>query len=52
MNSNLYYIHDPTCAWCYGFVNTWEKIQQQLPSNAALKYVVGGLAPDSDQPMP
>lgn len=52
MNSTLYYIHDPMCAWCYGFEPTWEKIQQQLPSNITVKYVVGGLAPDSDQPMP
>lgn len=52
MNSTLYYIHDPMCAWCYGFVDTWEEIQQQLPSNITVKYVVGGLAPDSNQPMP
>lgn len=52
MNSTLYYIHDPMCAWCYGFIPTWEKIQQQLPSNIAVKYVVGGLAPDSNQPLP
>lgn len=52
MNSTLYYIHDPMCAWCYGFIPTWKTIQENLPSNINIEYVVGGLAPDSDQPMP
>ncbi|MCC3860115.1 DsbA family protein [Pseudemcibacter aquimaris] len=52
MTSTLYYIHDPMCSWCYGFAPTWQKIMDQLPDDIAVEYVVGGLAPDSDEPMP
>ncbi len=48
----LYYIHDPMCSWCYAFRPVWTQIQQQLPSNISVQYILGGLAPDSDQPMP
>ena len=52
MTTTLYYIHDSMCSWCYGFAPTWNKIQEKLPSTITVEYVVGGLAPDSDQPMP
>lgn len=51
-NATLYYIHDPMCSWCWGFRPVWEKLQQKLPSTLNVEYVVGGLAPDSDDPMP
>ncbi|MGS2717364.1 DsbA family protein [Eionea flava] len=51
----LYYIHDPMCSWCWGFRPVWESIRQgvteQFPQ-LAVEYIVGGLAPDSDVPMP
>ncbi|MGB5597532.1 MAG: DsbA family protein [Thiothrix litoralis] len=48
----LYYVHDPMCSWCYAFRPMWMQIQQQLPATIRVQYVLGGLAPDSDQPMP
>ncbi len=48
----LYYVHDPMCGWCWGFRPTWQKIQTALPDNIQVKYLLGGLAPDSDEPMP
>ena len=48
----LYYVHDPMCSWCYAFRPAWMHIQQQLPTNIRVHYVLGGLAADSDQPMP
>ncbi|UJF20025.1 DsbA family protein [Vibrio sp. SS-MA-C1-2] len=48
----LYYVYDPMCAWCWGFKPTWQKIKAQLPKQCDVIYVLGGLAPDSDQPMP
>ncbi|WMP16228.1 DsbA family protein [Thiothrix lacustris] len=48
----LYYVHDPMCSWCYAFRPIWMQIQQQLPATIRVQYVLGGLAPDSDQPMP
>ncbi len=50
--ATLYYLHDPMCSWCYAFRPVWIKIQQQLPSSISVQYILGGLAPDSDQPMP
>ena len=48
----LYYVHDPMCSWCWAFVPTWEKIQSGLPSDIEVVFLLGGLAPDSDLPMP
>ena len=48
----LYYVHDPMCSWCWGFRPTWQKIQVALPQNIQVKYLLGGLAPDSNEPMP
>ena len=52
MQSKLYYIHDPMCSWCWGFRPVWDELQVLLPELVQVRYVVGGLAPDSDQPMP
>jgi len=48
----LYYVHDPMCSWCWGFYPTWQKIQSELHDDISVKYLLGGLAPDSDKPMP
>jgi len=48
----LYYVHDPMCSWCWGFRPTWEKIKNGLPAEVELKHLLGGLAPDSNEPMP
>ena len=47
----LYYIFDPMCSWCYAFQPNWLALQDHLPNNVSVVYVVGGLAPDSDEPM-
>jgi putative protein-disulfide isomerase len=55
-NTTLYYVHDPMCSWCWGYRPTWDALQaqllQQFGQQLSLQYLVGGLAPDSDQPMP
>jgi len=48
MKSTLYYIHDPMCSWCWAF----RPVLQQLPQHIEVKYLLGGLAADTDQPMP
>jgi putative protein-disulfide isomerase len=40
------------CSWCYAFTPVWTQIQQKLPADLNVQYVLGGLAPDSDDPMP
>lgn len=55
MKKTLHYIHDPMCSWCWGFRPAWESIKASLPaidSHITVRYVLGGLAPDSDEPMP
>ncbi len=47
----LYYVHDPMCSWCWGFKPTWTEIKTKLPEQVELKYLLGGLAPDSNEPM-
>ena len=48
----LYYVHDPMCSWCWGFKPIWTEICTKLPSDIEIKYVLGGLAPDSNDVMP
>jgi putative protein-disulfide isomerase len=50
--ATLYFVHDPMCSWCYAFAPVWTQVQQQLPAAIRVQYVLGGLAPDSDQAMP
>lgn len=54
--AKLYYVHDPMCSWCWGYKPSWEHIEQVLADDfeAAIEicYLVGGLAPDSDEAMP
>ena len=49
---HLYYIHDPMCSWCWAFRPTLEKLLQQLPADIKHSRLLGGLAPDTRQPMP
>lgn len=48
----LYYVHDPMCSWCYAFAPAWRQIETTVADSVTVQYVLGGLAPDSDQPMP
>lgn len=40
------------CGWCWGFRPTWQKVIKNLPVDIQVKYLLGGLAPDSDELMP
>lgn len=48
----LHHVHDPMCSWCYAFAPTWKQIRAALPKAIDVRYVPGGLAPDTDEPMP
>ena len=48
----LYYVLDPMCSWCWGFRPVFEQVKSALPAEIQIRYVMGGLAPDSDEPMP
>jgi len=40
------------CSWCWGYRPIWDALQQHLPTSISVEYVAGGLAPDSNSPMP
>ena len=48
----LYHVHDPMCSWCWGYRKTWDQLRNALPDAVTVVNVVGGLAPDTDEPMP
>ena len=48
----LFYVHDPMCSWCWAFAPTWAEIKQNLPEHIKVRYLLGGLASDSNEPMP
>jgi putative protein-disulfide isomerase len=48
----IYYIYDPMCSWCWGYRNTWLTLVRHLEAIVDIRYLVGGLAPDSDEIMP
>ncbi len=50
--TTLIYVHDPMCSWCFGFEPTRRRIFEELEDEMPIRRVLGGLAPDSDEPMP
>ncbi len=50
--NRLFYIYDPMCSWCYAFEESWRRLQHRLPEHIQVTCVLGGLAPDTDEPMP
>ena len=50
--ATLYYIYDPMCAWCYGFAQALDSLIKNLPNHIQYVKLLGGLAPDSNEPMP
>ncbi len=52
MVDTLYYVADPMCSWCWGFAPELARIVDDLPATVTVRYVMGGLAPDTDEPMP
>ncbi len=39
------------CSWCWGYQPEWMRLQAALPDNVKVKYILGGLAPDTDEIM-
>lgn len=49
---HLFYIYDPMCSWCYAFEAGWQRLQNRLSERVQVTYVLGGLARDTNEPMP
>jgi putative protein-disulfide isomerase len=52
MPAMLYYVHDPMCSWCWGFEPTRARLFDSLEGRVQIRRLLGGLAPDSGEPMP
>ncbi|MCP4407787.1 MAG: DsbA family protein [Gammaproteobacteria bacterium] len=48
----LIYVHDPMCSWCWAFRPVWQAVTTALPDGVGTRLLLGGLAPDTDDPMP
>lgn len=48
----LNYAHDPMCSWCRGFGPVLRELEARLPSSVRMRRLLGGLAEDTDEPMP
>ena len=48
----LIYVHDPMCSWCWGFRPAFDELSLRLADHIPIVRLLGGLAPDSDRPMP
>ena len=51
MALTVYLIVDPMCSWCWGFRPVWDEFQATLPDEVVVVDLMGGLAPDTEQPM-
>ena len=51
MSATLLYVADPMCSWCWGFAPVLASVTEDLRDDVSVRYVMGGLAPDSDEPM-
>ena len=40
------------CSWCWAFKPTWDRVKKALLGKVKVDYLLGGLAPDSNEPMP
>lgn len=52
MQDTLFYAHDPMCSWCWGFEPARRVIFDAVAEKLQIRSLLGGLAPDTDQPMP
>ena len=51
-NNTLYYIYDPMCSWCYAFEQSLSNTLKHMPAELTFKPILGGLAADTNTPMP
>ncbi len=40
------------CSWCWAFRPVWQVVRKQLPQHIEIKYLLGGLAADTNKAMP
>ncbi len=48
----LWYIADPMCSWCWGFMPVIETIRHEYGGRLKVELLLGGLRPGTKDPMP
>lgn len=48
----LWYIADPMCSWCWGFMPVIESIRHEYGGRLKVELLLGGLRPGTKNPMP
>jgi putative protein-disulfide isomerase len=48
----LWYVADPMCSWCWGFLPVIERIRNEYDSCLKMELLLGGLRPGTKDPMP
>ena len=48
----LYYVYDPMCSWCWAYAPVLARVRAALSNQLTIVDVLGGLAADTDEPMP
>lgn len=51
MQPTLLYVADPMCSWCFGFAPVLSRVRGDLRADVDFRLVLGGLAPDDEEPM-
>ena len=51
MDKTLIYVHDPMCSWCFAFEPLRRDLLDAVAERMPVRRLLGGLAPDSDEPM-
>jgi putative protein-disulfide isomerase len=48
----LWYVADPMCSWCWGFMPVIERIRNEYGDRLKVELLLGGLRPGTKEPMP
>lgn len=48
----LWYIADPMCSWCWGFMPVMDEVRKTVGDRMRLEIVPGGLRPGTKDPLP
>ncbi len=50
MSSELLYIADPMCSWCWGFSPVMESVREHFSNQLPMRVLMGGLRPGTTEP--
>ena len=48
----LWYVADPMCSWCWGFMPVIERVRNDYDQRLKVELLLGGLRPGTEHPLP